>query len=128
MVDPWTWRTLGARLMLVTASHGSRVVLCPQMNVIQTRDAVTGLLRAITPNDEPARLIENAPDHAAMAAALVAGVGRWEFFVGRSDGGEFCIDGLRHATRLDSFGVPTMTAGIRKAIAKRLTPKEAVNG
>lgn len=58
-----------------------------------------------------ARLIAAAPDHAAIAAALCSGTARWE-------GSEFCIGGIRHSTKLDEFGVPIMTAGMRAAIAK----------
>lgn len=58
-----------------------------------------------------ARLIAAAPDHALIAAALCQGIARWE-------GSEFCIGGLRHSTKLDEFGVPVMTGGMRAAIAK----------
>lgn len=58
-----------------------------------------------------ARLIASAPDHAMIASALCSGVARWER-------AEFCIDGLRHSTKLDEFGVPVMTAGMRSAISK----------
>ena len=61
------------------------------------------------------RLNRAAPDHAMIAAALCAGAARWEAYTS-----EFCIDGLRHGTHLDEFGVPEMTQGMRAAIIKAL--------
>lgn len=68
-------------------------------------------------SEADARLIVAAPDHALIAAALCAGA-RWE-----SATREFCIDGLRHATTLDQFGVPKMTSGMRDACAKVLAAR-----
>jgi hypothetical protein len=63
-----------------------------------------------------ARLIAAAPDHALIGWAMCVGAGRWEPF--QSGGsGEFCMNGLRHCTTLDEFGVPEMTSGMRAAIA-----------
>ncbi|GAA0260337.1 hypothetical protein [Rhodanobacter caeni] len=63
-----------------------------------------------------AHLIAAAPDHAMIASSLCSGAARWEPFASGS-GGEFCINGFRHATNLDQFGVPVMTDGMRAAIA-----------
>ncbi len=71
----------------------------------------------LDPNvDANARLIAAAPDHALIARAMCIGAGRWEPF---GDGrGEFCMNGQRHATWLDEFGVPVITNGMRAALAK----------
>jgi hypothetical protein len=63
-----------------------------------------------------ARLIAAAPDHALVGWAMCVGSARWEPW---GDGrGEFCMNGLRHATSLDEFGIPIVTASMRAAIAK----------
>jgi len=62
-------------------------------------------------------LIASAPDHAMIASVLCSGAARWEPFPS-GGGGEFCIDGIRHATFMDQFGVPAMTHGMRAAIVK----------
>ncbi|MBO9624133.1 MAG: hypothetical protein J7500_15605 [Sphingomonas sp.] len=63
-----------------------------------------------------ARMFAAAPDHALIAWALCMAGARWEAW--RDGQGEFCIDGIRHCTKLDEFGVPTMTDGMRAAIAQ----------
>lgn len=71
-----------------------------------------------------ARLIAAAPDHALIGWAMCVGPGRWEPW---GDGrGEFCINGIRHATRLDEFGMPMMTENLRATIlkAKGSTPHD----
>lgn len=63
-----------------------------------------------------ARLIAAAPDHALVGWAMCVGSGRWEAW---GDGrGEFCMNGLRHATKLDAFGIPVVTDAMRRAISK----------
>jgi hypothetical protein len=63
-----------------------------------------------------ARLIAASPDHALICRAMCVGVARWEMW---SDcRGEFCIGGIRHSTKLDEFGVPTMTVSMRAAITQ----------
>lgn len=57
-----------------------------------------------------------AADHAMIGWAMRAGAARWESL--RGGRGEFCINGICHATKLDEFGVPKMTATMRAAIAK----------
>ena len=64
--------------------------------------------------DANARLIAAAPDHALLLWAMCVGAGRWEPLGDLS--GEFCINGIRHLTRLDENGCPEMTAGLRNAI------------
>ena len=63
-----------------------------------------------------ARLIAAAPDHAAIGWAMCVGPARWEPFGDMR--GEFCMNGIRYLTKLDEFGVPEMTDGMRAAIAK----------
>ena len=66
-----------------------------------------------------ARLIVAAPDHAMICWAMCVGAGRWEPF---GDGrGEFCMNGLRHATKLDEFGCPVVTESMRAALAKAVS-------
>ncbi len=61
-----------------------------------------------------------APDHTLIARAMCIGAGRWEPW---GDGrGEFCMNGPRHATKLDEFGVPVVTSGMRAALAKATQP------
>lgn len=64
-----------------------------------------------------ARLIAAAPDHALVARAMSAGVARWERF-SDAESGELCFGGLRYWTKLDEFGVPTLSASTREALAK----------
>lgn len=57
-----------------------------------------------------------------VAAALTRGTARWEPF-GTILGdpvttGELCIDGLRHTTRLDEFGVPVLDEVTRGLLIK----------
>jgi len=67
-------------------------------------------------NEANARLIAAAPDHALICWAMCVGAGRWEPF---GDGkGEFCMNGLRHATELDEFGCPRVTESMRAALIK----------
>lgn len=122
MVEPWSWREMGGRLHLVLASKGARIALTSGMTGLQTRDPQRGTLRLLTPNDEVGRLIEAAPDHAIIAAAMTSGLARWE-----PDANELCIGAVRFATCLDTFGVPVMTRGMREAIAKA-TLAEVANG
>lgn len=63
-----------------------------------------------------ARLIAAAPDHALIVWAMCVGAGSWQPIDDLS--GEFCINGIRHFTKLDEFGCPVMTAGMRDAIRK----------
>jgi hypothetical protein len=63
-----------------------------------------------------ARLIAAAPDHALIGWAMCVAAGRWEPLGDMS--GEFCINGIRHMTKLDEFGCPAMSAGMRVAILK----------
>jgi hypothetical protein len=65
-----------------------------------------------------ARLIAAAPDHALIGWAVCVAAGRWEPSPAADGRGEFCINGIRFSTRLDEFGVPAMTDGLRAAIAK----------
>lgn len=64
-----------------------------------------------------ARLIAAAPDHALICWAICNAGARWEAWGDEGDG-EFCCGGIRHATKLDSFGVPTMTGNLRAALTK----------
>jgi hypothetical protein len=58
-----------------------------------------------------ARLIAAAPDHALICWAMCVQDARWEEW---ADGkGEFCFAGLRHSTKLDEFGAPILTNGLR---------------
>jgi hypothetical protein len=71
MSSLWAWRDFGSELMLVTQTGGAQVVLCAGIPLkrtggrmkaaLATRDAETGLLRSIKPDDEVAVLIESAP-------------------------------------------------------------------
>lgn len=70
--------------------------------------------------DMASRLIESAPDHALYAAALTAGVARWEPFAGRQEIGEVCVDGMRHSANIDDFGVPVLSDHLRKCLKKAL--------
>lgn len=70
--------------------------------------------------DETARanagLIVLAPDHAEIGWAMCVAAGRWEPW---GDGrGEFCMNGLRFATKLDPFGIPEVTPPLREQIAR----------
>jgi hypothetical protein len=57
-----------------------------------------------------------AADHALVCWAMCVGAARWEPW---GDGrGEFCMNGLRHATKLDAFGCPEVTGPMRAAILK----------
>jgi hypothetical protein len=61
-------------------------------------------------------LIAAAPDHALIGWAMCVAAGRWEPW---GDGrGEFVINGIRHVTRLDQFGIPEVTPALRDALAK----------
>lgn len=71
-----------------------------------------------------AALIAAAPDHAMLARAFAARILRWEPFKVLDGTGELCIDGLRYTTKLDAFGVPEMTPGVRAAIAKATAQEE----
>ena len=63
------------------------------------------------PIEGNARLIASAPDHALIASALCSGMIRWE-----AKTKEICLNGLRHSTDLDEFGVPTLHPGLRNQI------------
>lgn len=63
-----------------------------------------------------ASLVVAAPDHAHICWAMCVAAGRWEPW---GDGrGEFCINGMRYATKLDVFGCPVVNEPIRSAIAR----------
>jgi hypothetical protein len=63
-----------------------------------------------------ARLIAAAPDHALICWAMCVGAGAWDPW---GDGrGEFCMNGVRHATALDEFGAPVVTPALRAALCK----------
>ncbi|MEA3043001.1 MAG: hypothetical protein QOH47_839 [Sphingomonadales bacterium] len=63
-----------------------------------------------------ARLIAAAQDHAVIGWAMCVAAGSWRPF---GDGrGEFCLNGLCYATRLDEFGIPIVNSSIRSAIHK----------
>ncbi len=61
-------------------------------------------------------VVAAAPDLALLGWAMCVGAGRWELHGDLA--GEFCINGIRHFTKLDEFGCPEMTAGMREAISK----------
>lgn len=64
-----------------------------------------------------ARLIAAAPDHALICWAMCVQDATWEEW-GADGRGELCFAGLRHATELDEFGCPRVTAALRQAISK----------
>lgn len=77
---------------------------------------IAALSRSHEQTAADARLIAAAPDHAAIGWAMCVGSARWEPW---GDGrGEFCMNGLRYATKLDEFGIPEMTDAMRAAIAR----------
>lgn len=62
-----------------------------------------------------ARLTAAAPDHADIAWATCVAGARWEPW---NDGrGEFILNFIRFVTELDAFGIPTVNAPMRAAIA-----------
>lgn len=63
-----------------------------------------------------ARLIAAAPDHALIAAALCAGVARWNAW--SAGKGEVCLRGYCFVTALDAFGVPEVTDALRGALSE----------
>ena len=71
--------------------------------------------RKVDPFEANARLIAAAPDHALICWAVCVAAGRWE---PSSNGGEFCINGIRYSTKLDEFGCPVVNGPIRAAILK----------
>ncbi|MGQ3081102.1 MULTISPECIES: hypothetical protein [Alphaproteobacteria] len=92
----------------VKAENGWRVAT---VNVPSGRVGSFG----INPADN-ARLIAAAPDHALIGWAMCVGAGQWEPW---GDGrGEFCMHGIRHATKLDAFGIPEVTPNLRAVIVK----------
>lgn len=68
------------------------------------------------------KLIFAAWDHALYAAAITAGLIRWEPFQPLDGRGEICCGGLRYCATLDEFGVPQLIAHTRAAIQKATTP------
>lgn len=66
-----------------------------------------------------------ADDHALVAAALIAGVIRWEPFSDDTRGGEVCTGGLRYPASLDDAGVPILTNLLRAAIRVAMPTSEA---
>lgn len=93
---------------------------------IESGEGNIGLVNLARASEADARLIAAAPDHALLAAAICAGRARWEPFSSQPGlqityGGEVCINGLRHATTLDQFGVPILTAHLRAALLKELS-------
>lgn len=59
---------------------------------------------------------EGWQDAELICWAMCVGAGRWEAW---GDGrGEFCMNGLRHSTKLDAHGVPEMTGAMRDAILR----------
>jgi hypothetical protein len=98
---PWTAHETETRTAI---KAGKRVVAYVQISVEQ---------------DDNARLIASAPDHALIAAAIVAGVARWEFFTGDRSRGEICVGGLRYSSKLDEFGVPELNEITRAALSRR---------
>ncbi len=87
---------------------GSRMYVHAQIAIC--REVTAGACEA------NAKLIAAAPDHALICKAMCVAEGRWEPW---GDGrGEFCISGIRHATKLDEFGCPEVTPGMRTAIEK----------
>lgn len=68
-----------------------------------------------------ANLLSRAPDHALIGWAMCVGAGRWEP-LGEGLHGELCMNGLRHLTVLDPFGIPVVTAGMRAAIVAAMGP------
>ena len=60
-------------------------------------------------------------DASLIAAALCAGVARWEpLSIGPKNYGEVCCDGLRHSTELDIVGVPILTQALRVTLRRLL--------
>jgi hypothetical protein len=119
---PGPWQTNGA---VVSARVGfSQLYVC-QVSAAAPAGGATYNIDAHLPElMANAHLIAAAPDHAAIARVMCAGVARWEPFA--SGGGEFCIGGIRHATKLDEFGVPVITGGMRVAIAEVTSDAVAV--
>jgi hypothetical protein len=123
MLEPWLW-TQGEgrvpRMMLVDAD--GQTVLCAASGKLLARDPDFGILAPLRSTMPVAQLIEAAPGHALFAAAIVAGVARWEPWPPH-DGrrrGELCIGGIRHALSLDAFGVPIMHAGLFDIVSDEL--------
>ena len=59
-------------------------------------------------------------DHTLLAAAMVAGVARWERLDNRV--GEVCVGALRYFSHLDAYGVPVLHQLVRDVITKQMTP------
>jgi len=91
-------------------SHGKRVAKCFEV--------WTSPLRPLTECKANGRLISAAPDHALICWAICVGSARWEPWGDLR--GEFCMNGLRHATELDEFGCPIVTGGMRAAILRAM--------
>ncbi|TMJ05798.1 MAG: hypothetical protein E6G97_01995 [Alphaproteobacteria bacterium] len=127
-VTSWCWRRFGDVLMLVTETGGALVILAPSRRKakpeIQTRDLKTGMLRAIHKDDEAAQLIAAAPDHLLIARAMTLSIATFERWQ-HPGKGEICFGGLRHATTLDQFGVPSLTASTRHELAAAVAKAEA---
>lgn len=100
------WFVIEAPVIAVTASEGHPVI-AELTDVDDRRDCLAEIIAN-------ARLIAAAPDHALIGWAMCVADGRWEAW---GDGrGEFCINGMRYATKLDEFGIPEVTAALRAAI------------
>lgn len=90
---------------------------CPNDGCTHDKDEFEASMRQLMAASRAReRVRDAAPDHAAIGWAMCVAAGRWEPW---GDGrGEFCMNGIRYATKLDEFGVPVMTDGMRAAISK----------
>jgi hypothetical protein len=108
------WRVSNRKARRVTNAHG--VVICNAVLRNRGGPKQKSELKDEHEAEANASLIAKAPDHADIGWAMCVGAGRWEPW---GDGrGEFCLNGICHATKLDEFGVPEVTEGMRSAIAK----------
>jgi hypothetical protein len=108
---PWGFGRTSDDQRIILGDDGKGRYVC-NVQIHQTPRAMG--LYAEEEREANARLIVAAPDHALICWAMCVGTARWEPF---GDGrGEFCMNGLRHATTLDEFGCPVVTHGMREAI------------
>jgi len=116
MNDKRTTHTAGPWKLLAVGDGTSR--MCPAdadgLSLLTIVDEDGGDFAAVY-KDADARLIAAAPDHALICWAVCVAAGRWE---PSSNGGEFCINGIRYSTKLDEFGCPVVNGPIRAAILK----------